>query len=97
MSQLPSPHKKHQCRPTSLVEAQAKVNDKFLGVSEAHLYETGFKHLSFKIVGKEDRGGVCKWGTGREGLQSESGPSLLNIGFLWREVDCPFLDFEGLE
>ena len=31
-----------------------------------------------------------------EGHQSESSPSLLNIGFLWREVDCPFLAFRWL-
>lgn len=34
--------------------------------------------------------------TGSRGHQSESGPSLLNISFLWREVDCPFLAFRWL-
>lgn len=35
-------------------------------------------------------------GTGSRGRQSESGPSLFNISFLWREVDCPFLAFRWL-
>lgn len=57
-----------------------------------------------KMPGKEGggRGGGRVSGggagaAGSRGHQSESGPSLLSIGFLWREVDCPFLAFRWLE
>lgn len=64
--------------------------EEFLGV-EVHLYQVGFKLLSPKMPGEEGMG--SSMGARGRGRQSESGPSLLNIGFLWREVDCPFLAF----
>lgn len=85
------------------------MNGRIQSVSEAHLYQAvntpsrcAQAPKSQKCQGKRGKGegvsgGRRRGDTGNRGRQSESGPSLFNISFLWREVDCPFFAFRWLE
>lgn len=76
------------------------------GYCAVHLYQSS-QHTKqvFQVPKMPGREGGGWWGrvsrggagaAGSRGHQSESGPSLFSIGFLWREVDCPFLAFRWL-
>lgn len=78
-------------------DPRPRQTEEFLGVLRHTCSKQRFKlPRTRKCQGRGVRVG-CRQGTGSRECQSESGPSLLNISFLWEEVDCPFLDFRWLE